>query len=255
MRWSWSLRACGRRGHATYAPDEPALAGRLRAETSAGEAWRCLRCGDFVPGPAAASGPADEAPVVLRDEALRDAVVLRLLAVERGVRGLLLAALAYGIFRFEDARGSLQRVFEQDLPLLKPLADKVGYDLQDAGPVHLIRQAFSLRESTLGWLTLGVAAYAALELAEAVGLWLMARWGEYLTVVGTAAFIPLEIYELIERVTLLRAGAFVINVGAVAYLLWTKRLFGLRGGHAAFLAERHQASLLEVERSALTPTG
>ena len=36
-----------------------------------------------------------------------------------------------------------------------------------------------------------------------------------------------------------------------AYLLWTKRLFGLRGGHAAFEAERHSASLLEVERAAL----
>jgi len=30
----------------------------------------------------------------------------------------------------------------------------------------------------------------------------------------------------------------------------TKRLFGFRGGHAAYEAERHEASLLEVEASA-----
>jgi hypothetical protein len=37
----------------------------------------------------------------------------------------------------------------------------------------------------------------------------------------------------------------------VVYLVWSKRLFGLRGGHAAFEAERHGESLLEVERAAL----
>jgi len=39
-------------------------------------------------------------------------------------------------------------------------------------------------------------------------------------------------------------------VFAVAYIVWTKRLFGYRGGHAAFKAERRNDSLLEVEESA-----
>jgi len=41
----------------------------------------------------------------------------------------------------------------------------------------------------------------------------------------------------------------------VVYLLLTKRLFGLRGGHAAFEAERRSASLLEVEASATSASG
>ena len=61
---------------------------------------------------------------------------------------------------------------------------------------------------------------------------------------------PLEIHEILAKVTWLRVSALVINLFAIAYLLWTKRLFGLRGGHAAFVAERHNDSLLEVERSA-----
>jgi hypothetical protein len=36
----------------------------------------------------------------------------------------------------------------------------------------------------------------------------------------------------------------------VVYLLLTKRLFGIRGGHAAYEAERHEESLLEVEEAA-----
>jgi hypothetical protein len=41
----------------------------------------------------------------------------------------------------------------------------------------------------------------------------------------------------------------VINVAAVIYLLLSKRLFGLRGGKAAYDEERHESSLLEVEES------
>ena len=38
----WSLFACARQGHVTYAPDEPELRDRLTAPTAGGPAWRCL---------------------------------------------------------------------------------------------------------------------------------------------------------------------------------------------------------------------
>jgi len=251
--FSWELRSCGLHGHVTYAPDDESLADRLTAQTVSGLAWRCLRCGTYVPGPAHGSGPADGAPTVLRGQALRDALVLRLLALERGIRGLLLLALAYGLWRFEGARESLQRVFDSYLPALRPIADRLGVDLQETGPVHLIEQLLTIRRSTLLLVTAGVLAYGALELTEAVGLWLMRRWGEYVAVVGTAVFIPLEVHELLAKVTWLRMAALVVNLFAIAYLLWTKRLFGLRGGHAAFLAGREAESLIEVEQAAAGP--
>jgi uncharacterized membrane protein (DUF2068 family) len=250
-KFDWSLRSCGARGHVTYRPDEGELAERLGTETAVGEAWRCLRCEDFVVGPPHGSGPADQAPIVLRGRALKDAVILRFLGTERLVRGLLLVALSYGVYRFDGARNSLQRVFEDDLPLLKPLADKLGIDLEDTGPVRLIEKALNAQHSTLLLVAVGVLAYGILQLVEGVGLWLIKRWGEYVAVVGTSVFIPLEVYELLESVTWLRVGALLINLFAVGYLLWTKRLFGLRGGHRAFEAERHGESLLEVQRAAL----
>lgn len=249
--FDWSLRSCGVRGHVTYRPDEPGLAERLRAETAVGEAWRCLRCEDFVPGPPRGSGPAEDAPLVLRGNALKDALVLRVLAVERFVRGLLLVALAYGIYRFDGARNSLTKVFRDYLPLLQPIGDRLGINLEDAGPVKLIEEALKARHSTLLLVAAGVLAYGALELLEGIGLWLMRRWGEYVAVVGTSLFVPVEVYELLHTITWLKVGALLVNVFAVVYLLWTKRLFGLRGGKAAFEAERHSASLLEVERAAV----
>jgi uncharacterized membrane protein (DUF2068 family) len=90
-----------------------------------------------------------------------------------------------------------------------------------------------------------------LELVEAVGLWLMRRWGEYVAVVGTAVFIPLEVYEIVERITWLRLVALLLNVFAVVYILWTKRLFGVRGGRQAYEARLRTESFIEVEQAAL----
>jgi len=252
--FDWSSRSCGLHGHATYAPSEPDLAARLQATTPSGHAWRCLRCGTYVLGEPQGSGRADDAPIVLRGNALRDALVLRLLAVERCLKGLLLVALAYGIWRFDGSRAALQKVFAEYLPALKPLASKLSIDLQETGPVHLIQQAFTAKHSTLLLVAGGVLLYGTLQLTEAVGLWLMKRWGEYVAAVATTLFIPLEVYELIEKVTWLRVGALVVNLFAIAYLVSTKRLFGVRGGHAAHTAERHSASLIEVERSASLET-
>src|SRR3954447_1442908 len=115
----WSLRGCSRQGHATYAPDEGELRERLHAKTALGEAWRCLRCGDFVLGSPHGSGPAADAPIVLRGKALREAFILRLLAVERWIRALILALVAAAVIKFETSQTSLQEFFDKELPRFK----------------------------------------------------------------------------------------------------------------------------------------
>ena len=130
---------CGRRGHVTYAPDEADLRARLHVTTQAGEAWRCLRCGGFFVGTPTGQGKAEDAPIVLRGRALRDAVILRLLAFERFAKGLVVLAGAYGIFRFRAQQDVVQRAFHEDLPLLRPLADKIGWNLDDSAIVHTLR--------------------------------------------------------------------------------------------------------------------
>lgn len=247
----WSLRACGRKGHVTYRPNDTALQERLHAPTAAGEAWRCLRCGDFVVGPPNGGGPADEAPLVLRGKELRDATVLRLLAAERAVRALILLALAYGVLRFRSEQSNLRAAFERALPAARPLQNALHVNLIDSAFVTRIEKVLASKPHTLTLLVLAFTAYGALELVEAVGLWLLKRWGEYVAAVGTAVFLPLEVNELLKRVTVLRVSALVINIAAVVYLVLTKRLFGVRGGRAAYDAERRSESILEVEAAAL----
>jgi len=243
---SRELRVCGRRGHITYAPSEPELAERLRAQTSLGEAWRCLRCGTWVLGPPAASGPADDAPVPERGKALRQRLILRLLAVERVIRAVLLIAAAYGVWRFESAQKALQGTFGRLLPAAKPLASQFGVDLDRSAFVADLDKVLHARAGTLNLVAVGLLLYGLLELVEGVGLWLGRRWAEYLTVVATSAFLPYEIYELARSITVTKVVAFLINIAAVVYLVLAKRLFGARGGREAYERELHSESLLEV---------
>jgi uncharacterized membrane protein (DUF2068 family) len=246
----WSLRGCARQGHITYAPSEPELRDRLHVGTPAGEAWRCLRCGDFVIGEPHGSGPADEAPVVLRGKALREATILRLFAVERWVRALVLLLLGVAVLRFKSSEASLRQLFEQALPAAKPLANVLNLDLDSSPTVARIRSLLGANPNTLTWVAVALFTYAAIQLAEGVGLWSLKRWGEYLAVVATSAFLPLEVYELVDKITYVRIGAFLINLLLVIYLLASKRLFGVRGGAKAYHHERASVSLLEVEASA-----
>jgi uncharacterized membrane protein (DUF2068 family) len=249
--WSWDVRSCGRQGHATYKPDEPELAERLSTTTPWGTAWRCLRCGDYVLGEPNGSGPADDAPIVLRGAALRDAFILRLLSIDKGARGIVILAAAVAIWRFNGQRTGLEQTFQTYLPLIAPLAQQLGIHIEDVTLVHWIEMALTARTSTILGVAAAVATYGTLQLVESTGLWLMKRWGEYVAVVGTSLFLPLEVYEIVDKVTVLRIGALVINLFLVFYLIWTKRLFGARGGAKAHDAALHSVSLLEVEQAAV----
>jgi uncharacterized membrane protein (DUF2068 family) len=242
----WELRTCARRGHVTYAPDDEALAKRLSGTTGLGEVWRCLRCGDFVPGAPHGRGPADDAPLVIRGKALRQAIVLRVLAVERWIRAVLIALAAWAVWQFHGAQGSIQAAFDRDLPLLR----NSGIKVDQMTAVHELERALATKPSTLTLLTMALIAYAVLELVEGVGLWLLVRWGEYFAVIATSVFLPLEVHDLLKGVTVTRAVTFAINVAAVIYLLFSKRLFGLRGGRTAYDEERRGEQLLDVERAA-----
>lgn len=245
----WNLRSCARSGHVTYQPDEPQFHTTLLAKTARGSAWRCLRCGDYIVGDPDGHGPADDAPIVLRGKALRSAFILRLLSIERWVRGTIILLLGFAVLRLKSTQVSLRALFDKDLRALRPFFNQIHFDVTDSGTVSAINRALQARPNTLNLVAAFLIFYGLLQIVEGIGLWMLKRWGEYFAVVATSLFIPLEVYELIDRVTWLRVVAFLLNVAAVVYLLLSKRLFGLRGGFAAYEAQQHEMSLLEVEQS------
>jgi uncharacterized membrane protein (DUF2068 family) len=161
--------------------------------------------------------------------------------------------LGVAVVEFQSTQVDLRSLFERDLAAAKPLFRQIHFNVDDSGAIRAVQDALHARSSTLTLIAALLFGYGALQLLEGIGLWSLQRWGEYVAVVGTTMFIPLELYELTEKITWLRATAFVVNVAAVLYLLISKRLFGLRGGHAAHLARQREESLLEVETSAGEP--
>jgi len=247
----WSLLGCGTSGHVTFAPDEPALRDRLTVATREGPAWRCLRCETFVIGEPMATGPAAEAPRPRRAEQVRSALILRLFAVERFIRAVIIAALAIAVWRFSVSRLSLEEAYNQALPPLKALLRDFGFSVQHSKLLGLLHEAFTANSRTLGFIAIGLAAYAVIEVIEGVGLWMVKRWGEYFAMIVTSLGLPYEIYDLSNKVTVLRVVAFAVNLGLVLYLVLTKRLFGVRGGKKAYEAKLRSESLMDAEMKAL----
>jgi uncharacterized membrane protein (DUF2068 family) len=241
----WSTLGCGRFGHTTYAPDEPGVRAQLMGQVPGGEAWKCLRCGAFVPGQADASGPAADAPFVPRGAQIRSRLILKLFAIERLVRVLVFGAASYLLWRFRGAQSSIERAFNRELPVLRDLFRQLGYNIDHSRLVGLFEHALTLSSHSITLLALGAAAYAAIEVVEAVGLWLAKRWGEYFAAVATSIGLPLEVYDLSRKVTATAFVLLAVNVALVVYLLVTRRLFGIRGGKRAYEARLREESVMD----------
>ncbi len=234
----YELIDCGLNGHELLGTDAEALRpeDELFARESGGLRWyRCMRCDSWLAlrpptQPTRKYPPArDEIILPLRGKPLRDRYVLRLIAIDRVFHFLLLSALAVAVFLFAGNRATLDSEFTR---ILNDLQGGVGGPMTTSnhGIVHDLRYLFALSITNLYLLGAAIAGYGVLEGVEAVGLWYGKRWAEYLTFVATIVFIPIEIDELIKGVTALKVVAFVINVAIAVYLLYAKRLFGLRGG-------------------------
>lgn len=241
----WSLRGCARHGHVTYEPtDDDAAVASLRARTDSGDLWRCLRCGAYVPGPPTTSGPLADAPRVPRGVEIRDAVVIKVLAAERALRALVFVAAAFAVWRYQDHIMGFADFVRDELPALQPGAEQIGWNLDHSWVSTLAEGVADLGPSAYVTASGLLVAYAVLLGTESFGLLSGRRWGEYFSVVSTSVFLPTEVLDIAHHVTWFNVGLFLFNLAAVAWLVWTKYLFGVRGGEAAYRQAHHAEAIL-----------
>jgi uncharacterized membrane protein (DUF2068 family) len=248
-RLHWELLACGTGGHELVGTDAAQLDpdDHVMALEQDGVRWhRCLRCDSWLPLPPPEHPerqriPArEEVELPLRGKALRDKVVLRLIAINRGLHFLVLGILGVAILIFASRQEELRGEFYKVASAVQKAIGGGPVQEQHVGILGEFNKLFSLESSTLTTVGIAVLVYALVEGVEAVGLWWQKRWAEYLTLIVTASFLPLEVYEMVHKFTPFKIIAFIINIAVVAYLLVAKRLFGLRGGAAADEAERER---------------
>jgi uncharacterized membrane protein (DUF2068 family) len=237
----YELIGCGLHGHelvgthaARIRPED-----RLIVRESDGLRWyRCLRCDSWLPllppeRPTEDHLPArDKIMLPLRGRPLRDRYVLRLIALDRVVHFVVLAAIATAIFLFAQHRAELRGTYTR---VLADFQGGLGGPIVNThrGVFSEINRLFALSTTELYLIGFGVVAYTAVLVAEAFGLWFGQRWAEYLTLVETGILVPFEVYELTTTISTLKLVTLILNLAVVIYLLLAKRLFGLRGGRRA----------------------
>jgi len=215
----------------------------LVVRADGGLLWlRCLRCDAWLPTAAPEHHgdirvpPREEIVVPPRGPILRDQYILRLIALDRALHVVVLLLLAAVLFTFARHDAALHRYYTS---IMNALAGGGSAAVRVRGLLGYLGKAFQYSPRHLITLGLIVTAFAGVEAAEAIGLWRGRRWAEYLTFLVTCAFVPYEIYELSIKFSVFKLLTFIVNLAIVVYLLWAKRLFGLRGGYAAEKERRH----------------
>ncbi|PZS40266.1 MAG: DUF2127 domain-containing protein [Pseudonocardiales bacterium] len=262
-KFHYELIGCGLGGHELLGTDVSTIRpvdDLLVREPGDGLRWyRCVRCDAWVPMAPPVAPTREHLPdrseitLPLRGRPLRDRYVLRLIALDRLVHFLVLGVLAVAVFLFAANRVALSHTFYR---VLDAVQGGVGGPNGQAGGGILqeLRKAFAAKPSTVLLVGLASAGYALLEGIEAVGLWFAHRWAEYLTFIATTVLLIPEVYELTGRITVTKIITLVINLAVVGYLLFAKRLFGLRGGGRAEAAERaHDTGWQALERTSPQP--
>jgi uncharacterized membrane protein (DUF2068 family) len=241
--WHPETFVCSRRGHVLPAAQVALLRpvdGGVGVDLPDGRRLaRCLRCDSWreVPVPAVPRSetlpPLSQIALPRRGRALRDAITIRAIAIERFVH-VAIFGLLFGVALLVRLNiGPLRNEAQFILSALQSAAGNSGAGGSHGFIVRELQNLLDLRSGTLNILMFTALAYFVVELIEAIGLWHEKRWAEYLTVIATAGLMPFEILELSRKVTVIRVGALVVNLAIVVWLVWRKRLFGLNGGHAA----------------------
>ncbi|HEY1988119.1 MAG TPA: DUF2127 domain-containing protein [Acidimicrobiales bacterium] len=254
----YELLTCSWRDHVVVGADADQITSddHLLAREMDGIRWlRCLRCDGWFQYPIPSSptgGPMpsrDEIELPVRGPLLRDHYVLRLIAIDRAIHVIVLTALAVILFTFARHHTAFQHDYNE---IMNDLSGGDPGTTSVRGVLGHLRNVFHYSSRHLVELGLGITAYAVLEAVEMVGLWKAKRWAEYLTFVAITALVPFEVYELTIGVSVFKVITLVINLAIVVYLLFAKRLFGVRGGHRTEMERRQRLSGWEaVERSTI----
>jgi uncharacterized membrane protein (DUF2068 family) len=137
-------------------------------------------------------------------------------------RGMMLIAfykLAAAALFVAVGVGALQLLHRDLSDMLWDLADNLRMNPDGRLLSLLLEKAELLNDTLLRRIGFGLFFYAALYVAEGLGLLYEKVWAEYLTLIATASFLPWEVYEVFHRVSWLKVTLLVVNLLVVYYLL------------------------------------
>ncbi len=135
---------------------------------------------------------------------------LVLIATYKLLQALLFVAIGVGALR----------LLHKDIDdVMAQVATALRFNPESRFVNFILDEASLLNDPLLRRIGVAAFSYAAISLAEAIGLYLEKIWAEYLTLAITASFLPWEVFEVFRRFTAVRVGLLIANVLVFLYLL------------------------------------
>lgn len=149
----------------------------------------------------------------------------------QAIRFIALVEALKGVVVLLAATGLLMLVHEDLNDLAARLVQHTHLNPASKYP-HIFLDAVShLQEPRLVWLAIGAAAYAAVRLIEAYGLFRERAWAEWLAALSGGLYVPLEVVEVVRKPSALGYAVLAINLAVVAVMVWA--LIQRRRAHAS----------------------
>lgn len=141
-------------------------------------------------------------------------MMLRLIALFKLLKTALLIALGIGALRL---------IHMDVAAVLEHFVLRLGLDPGGRYVGSALEKAANLTPDKVASVAIGSFIYAGLFLTEGIGLWMLKRWAEWLTVIITSSLLPVEVYEIFHHSSVGKILVLLLNIGIVAYLIYQMR--------------------------------
>ncbi len=136
---------------------------------------------------------------------------VRLIALFEACKGLLVLLVGVGL---------LSLVHRDVYALAARLLQHTHLNPAAHYPQVFLDAVSRVQEPGIVLLALGAAAYSALRLVEAYGLFAGRQWAEMLAAASGAIYVPFEVIELVRRPSALTVAVLLANLAVVAIMLF-----------------------------------
>jgi uncharacterized membrane protein (DUF2068 family) len=141
----------------------------------------------------------------------------------RMLRGIALFKLGKAALLILLGVAALRLVHTDIAGRLEEWVPRIGFGPASRYVGRAMLAATSLTPTRIREVGAGSFIYAALFLTEGIGLWLLKRWAEWLTIVITSSLVPVEIWEIGRHPNVAKVVVLAINLGLVGYLIYQVR--------------------------------
>ena len=140
--------------------------------------------------------------------------LIRLIALFKLLKAALLIVVAMGALRL---------LHKDVASLLGEWVLRVGLNPGSRYVGRVLLEAADLTPNKIKDIVVGSLIYAGLFLTEGIGLWLVKRWAEWMTIILTSSLVPVEIYEIFWHPNVTKIFVLLLNLALVGYLVYRVR--------------------------------